>query len=509
MTTGRTVAVNTAATYARMVVSVAFGLLATRLLFMGLGASRFGLLAAIGSAGLLTVFLADALASAAQRDLAHALGRGELDTARRRMGTALRVFPVLAAILLVAGILFWPLVASWLTIEPDVLADARGAYLATIVTLAFTCAATPFRALLAAGQSLWLYTLGDLALSAARLVSVLGVWLFPQLPLTGVGVVLAVCTAASCAGNAALCRMRYPSLRGAWRLSEPGYGRELIGLAGWTSLSDLAWQAQLQGSAVAMNAGFGNAVSAGFAAGQQLAGYQSSLTYGAAFAARPAIVQLTAQDNRQAARELILNSARYATLAGALFSVPLACEATFWLKAWLTRVPTHGAWFLVLLLAWRWILGMGLGFDSAVLATRKLSRYVIAIVVVQAAFLLTLVASVASGRASAQACAGILVAGAVVQLLLVQVRMGGAVAGIDLRAWWSRVCRPSLAVAGSGFGVAMAGRVLLVEGWPRALLCAAASCAVMIATAWGSMVEEPDRVALRRAWDRLRRKGPA
>jgi hypothetical protein len=94
---------NTAATYARMILTVGLGLLATRWAFQTLGPVEFGIFAAlVNTVGVLLV-ISDGLSEAVERFLAFEIGRGDHARQREFFGTASAVMIAAAVLALVIG----------------------------------------------------------------------------------------------------------------------------------------------------------------------------------------------------------------------------------------------------------------------------------------------------------------------------------------------------------------------------------------------------------------------
>jgi Na+-driven multidrug efflux pump len=351
---------NTVAIYGRMLLSVGFGVIATRLVFSRLGAADFGLNAVIGAGGSLLLILSDALVGSAQRHISYEIGKGEQGRLREVFSSSVALFAATACIMAAVGAALGPRLLASLSIPPGREAVARMCYGLTVGSLAVTCASTPFRAAFQAHQSIVVDSLLDLLSSVLNFMIAVALLAWPGDPLLGFSIGSALVIAAIAVVALIACLTRYPAMRPTLRLVSWADIRHMVSYASWGFLGSACYRLFMQGAAIALNVFFGPVANAGYALAMQLANYQHAITSPVARAVAPAIVMHEAKRDRNTVRRLALLCSKYQTLLALMMLVPLCLEIDTVLALWIRNPPPHAAWLT------RWVL---IGGWAALLTT--------------------------------------------------------------------------------------------------------------------------------------------
>ncbi|HQF56868.1 MAG TPA: hypothetical protein PK208_17270, partial [Fibrobacteria bacterium] len=145
MSAANRIALNTLATYSRMILSAGFTLFASRWVLEALGQTDYGLYALVGSVIVFVIFLNTVMSGSASRFYSLSIGRGDSEELASWFNTAFSLHLALAAFLVVAG---WPLgewvVGNWLTIPPERQATSLWVFRISLVSAFVNMASVPF-----------------------------------------------------------------------------------------------------------------------------------------------------------------------------------------------------------------------------------------------------------------------------------------------------------------------------------------------------------------------------
>ena len=497
--------VNTATLLSRMAVTFGIGLYITRLLLDLLGATGFGLLAALGATGTMLTMLTPSLSTGAIRNMAFELGRSDPERSIRVFNATLVIFGLMALLMLGAGLLAAGPLLSALQIPAGREQVAAIVYYVTLAQLCTTTAATPFAGAVEARQAMGQVAAGEVGRSLLNLASVGSILLFDGDPLVVYSWALLVATLVRIAANATIAMLRFQEVRirpSAVRWSEV---RGLASFTGWTTLIRVGAPLHAQAAVVLLGIAFSPVVTAAYGVAMRLRGYQSNFMKVLPRVVQPAMTTREALGDREYLRSLALMTSKYSAAGALFFVVPLVLEAPGVLALWLKHVPPDTAIFVRITLVWVTLQALATGIDQGIIAQGSVRGY----------GLLTMsvwIGSVALCAFWFFACGfgPISLAWTYVGATLVHlgVTVGIGTKRIDLpaRRWLREVVWPISAPFVPALAAALAVHHALSDAWPRYLAVGLAYAVVAAPLSWWWAIGPKEKRALTRAADLARQR---
>ncbi len=377
MSRSHTLALNTAATYLRSLVSLGLTLFSSRWVLQALGTDDFGTYSVIASLTVFVTFLNGVLANSVARHLAFAIGTNRPGEVRAWFNTALSLHLTAAITLVAVG---WPMghwfITNHLSVDPARLATANrifefgliGAFV-TMVTIPYSAMFTAkqrltelaligvFQSCLVFGLALALkHTTGDLLRNYA-------------FGMAGIVVGAQSTIIIRATSHYTECR---PTFR-QWFGSEKT--REVLHFAGWNLFGWVGGTLRDSGSALLVNLQFGPQVNAAYGIALQIAQGTNQLAAALMGAFTPEMTTSEGRGERERMLQLAQRMNKYGTLIVLLFALPLMLQMDFVLTLWLKTPPAHAATFSRLVLLVFLIDRLTTGYMLAVSAHGKIAAY--------------------------------------------------------------------------------------------------------------------------------------
>lgn len=503
MTPSRRIALNTAATYARSVFSLALGLFSSRWVLGALGQTDFGLFSVVGSLIVFIVFLNGIMAGSAGRHYAYAIGQGNPDEVKRWFNAAFSIHLCLALGLIVAG---WPIgeyvIAQHLTVPPGRLPTCLLVFRISLASTFFGMVSVPFIAMFTAKQHIAEVALWGLVQSVLYFSFA---WCLPHisgdlLMIYAVGMaaisifiqIVQVCRAASTFHECGI-NLRYWFDRS--RL------QEIFSFAVWNLIGSLGAVLRNQGSAILLNIYFGPKVNAAYGIANQVSTHSNQLSTAMMGAFYPEITVSEGRGDRARMLDLSLRACKLGTILALLFAVPLMAEMNYVLKLWLIEPPAHTSLFCRLILSTFLIDRLTFGYMMAVNAHGRIAAY-------QATLGTTLLMTLPlawlflhSGYAPTSVGIAFVITMGICSLgrVLWTQRLFGIPAG----RWITGVVMPCVFVAASGTLGAAILRWFLPASFARIILSSMISLALSLVSTWFFALDNLEKKFICQSFERL------
>jgi O-antigen/teichoic acid export membrane protein len=497
--------VNTGTLLGRMVVTFGIGLYITRLLLELLGASDFGLLAALGASGTLLLLVTPALNAGAIRNMAYELGRADARRASEVFNATLMLFLGMGTLLLLIGLVAAPPLLEALTIPPAREHAATVVLYLTLANLVVTTISAPWRGAIEARQAMGQVAAGEVIRTLLNLGCVGLILVVDDDPLVVYSAGLLSATLLRAIGTAVIGGIRFPEIRvrpSHIRLSEI---RRLASFTGWTTLIRVGAPLHAQAAVILIGMAFSPVVTAAYGVAMRLRGYHSHFTKVLPRVVHPAMSSKEASGNRAYVQDLAFMTSKYSSVGALLFVVPLMIEMDGILDLWLHEVPPGTAEFARITFVWMTIYVLASGVDQAIFAQGAVRGY----------GLLTLGVWISSIALSAFWLLGLglgpmwlpwTYVGATLVHLGVTLVFGAARVGLSASRWWRETLVPVVAPAIPATLAALGVHATLPEGWLRILAVTASYGLVVAALSWRWSIGPKEKLALTRSLARRRRK---
>ena len=348
MTSAQRILANTAAQYVRTIVNVCLSLYSTRLILAALGQTDFGIYSVVAGIVAMLSFSTNALVSTTQRYLSFNHGKGDNEKIYQVFGNSMLLHEIIGlGMLIILGILAYPIIYSVLHIESGREIAAIIVYASASLMLFLSFLTAPFRALFIARESIIYISIIDVLDGIFKLIIAIILFclsaydklIIYALLLIGIALFNLLAFAIYALYHFEECHI--PS----WREWNSHYVKELSGFAGWTIYSTGCIIARTQGIAIIINRVFGSAINAAYGIAQQVSGAVSFISQAILNAMSPQIVKAEGNENRAKMLNLSELASKYATLLMAMIVIPLVFEMPAILNLWLNEVPDNTVMF--------------------------------------------------------------------------------------------------------------------------------------------------------------------
>ena len=497
--------VNTSTLLGRMVITFGIGLYITRLLLDLLGASDFGLLAALGASGTLLLLVTPALNAGAIRNMAYELGRADAQRASEVFNATLVLFLGMGLLLLVIGLVAAPPLLAALTIPPEREQAAAVVLYLTLANLVVTTLSAPFRGAIEARQARGPVATGEVIRTLLNLGCVGLILVVDGDPLVVYAGGLLAATVLRAIGTAIVGGIRFPEIRIRPSAIRVAQIRRLAAFTGWTTLIRVGAPLHAQAAVILIGMAFSPVVTAAYGVAMRLRGYHSHFTKVLPRVVHPAMTSKEAVGDRAYVQDLAFMTSKYSSIGALFFVVPLMVEMDGILDVWLREVPPGTAEFARITFLWMTIQVLASGVDQAIFAQGAVRGY----------GLLTLGVWFCSIALSCLWLFGLglgpmslpwTYVGATLVHLGVTLFVGAERVGLSASRWRRETLVPVLAPALPGTLAALAVREALADGWIRILAVTAVYALVTAPCCWWWSIGPKEKRALARGFERRRRK---
>lgn len=346
----RRIAKNTLYMYIRMLIIMGVSLFTQRVVLDKLGASDYGIYAAVGGVVAMMGFLNATLSTGTSRFLTFELGKGNLEKARSTFTTAfyshLILSAIVAVILLTGGIWF---VEHKLIIPDERINAAVWVLVISVFTTCVSMTQVPYTSVVIAHENMSIYAYVGLFEAAAKLgiVYMLTLTTWDKLIFyAALGALLQIVVALY---YRFYCVRHYEESHLQRSFDKPVF-KEMMSFSSWSLMANVSQVLGRQGLVIVMNMFFSPVVVAAQQIGNQI--YAALIQFRTNFvtAINPQIIKLYAVGEYTESRKLTLETSIYVFDLMLLLSLPVIVLMEPLLNFWLVDVPeyavTFGQWIL-------------------------------------------------------------------------------------------------------------------------------------------------------------------
>lgn len=337
--------------YIRMIIVMAVSLFTQRVVLDKLGASDYGIYAAVGGVVAMLGFLNGTLSTGTSRFLTFELGRGNLDNIKNTFSTAfyshLILATIVSVILLTGGIWF---VEHKLIIPPERLSAAVWVLVISVFTTFVSITQVPYTSVVIAYENMSIYAYIGLfeAVTKLGIVYLLTLATWDKLILYAVLVALVQILVAMY--YRFYCVRHYSESHLLKRFDKSIF-KEMLTFSSWSFIANISQVLGRQGLVVVMNMFFSPVIVAAQQIGNQINGALYQFRSNFVTAINPQIIKLYAVGEYSESRKLTMETSIYVFDLMLLLSLPVIVLMEPILNLWLVDVPEYAVIF------GQWILG--------------------------------------------------------------------------------------------------------------------------------------------------------
>ncbi|MBR6363045.1 MAG: MATE family efflux transporter [Bacteroidales bacterium] len=340
------IARNTLIFNVRMVCIMVIGLLATRLLFIALGVSDYGLYSVVAGVIALLSFLTAAMSATTRRYINIEQGKPDGDPQRIfNVCLVLHIF-MAGVILVLAETLGLYYVLNWLKVPEGKMADAVFVYQVSTVVACIGIVNIPFQSLIESYEKFHITALVDVLSNVVRLgLIVLLVYVSGGNKLRLYALAVSAVTLGTLVAYHWICARLWPeTIR--WRMvRDSRMYREVFMFNFYSALGAVSSVCRSQGSNMVVNWFFGTVGNAAFAVAFQIENFTLNAVNKLTVSAAPQITQNYGRGNSDRTIDLVYKISRFTVLIMIVFVCSALCELDFLLHAWIRNIP-EGAYTL-------------------------------------------------------------------------------------------------------------------------------------------------------------------
>lgn len=346
------IALNTGFLYGRMAITVFISLYSTRLTLVALGAKDFGLFNVVGGIILMLGFLNASMASATQRFMSFAQGKGDFATLRQIFNVSivlhLLISVLLFVVLQVAG---YFLFSDVLNISPDRIAAAKFIYQFMVVSTLFTVISVPYDAVINARENMFLFAILGIVEAVLKLGIALFITHYDGDRLIVYGLLTAILSVFLLFLRVVYCRIKYQECTISIRENyDKKLMKDMTSFAGWSLMGSSTSMIASYGQSTVVNIFFGTAVNAAQGIASQVSGQLGAFSVTMLRALNPTIAKSEGAGDRRMMIRAAMVGSKASFFLLMVFVIPALVEMPYILRLWLKEVPPFTVIFCQLLL---------------------------------------------------------------------------------------------------------------------------------------------------------------
>lgn len=340
------IAKNTLLLYIRTLLIMLVTLYTSRVVLNTLGVTDYGVYNVVGGVVAMFGFINSSMASATQRFITFALGKGDKDNLQKVFSTALQIHVLIAALIVVLGetVGLW-FMYTQMQIPADRMDAAFWVLQCSIVSAVVMIISVPYNADIIAHERMSAFAYISIIEAVLRLaiVYLLLAFSYDKLILyafltLAVQLLIRFCYSSYC--NKHFPESKY---RHVW---DKFLFKEMTGFAGWGMFSSLSGILSGQGLNMLLNVFFGPVVNAARAVAVQVQNAILQFIGNFQMAINPQITKTYANGEMEDMHKLMFRSARFTFYLLFVVSLPVLFETNFILTVWLKTVPENTVIFL-------------------------------------------------------------------------------------------------------------------------------------------------------------------
>lgn len=352
MNAANKVILNTAVTYATLIIKMIIGFFSVRLILQALGEESYGVYMLVaGVAGMLDI-LNGSMTATSMRYLAYSLGSGDDNLVKKTFSTTLSIHYLVGIItILLMEIGGWVMFEWFLNVPPESLFAAKVVFQFMVISMFISIIAVPYDAVMNAHEHIWILSIFDIISAILNLAMAIYLLYCGFDRLITYGLLVLLIQVALRVAKVWFSKRRYSECNSlAFEAFEKKMAREIFSFTGWNLFGSLAALGSTQFRALLINAFFGVRLNAAEGVSRQASGYVNMFAASMTRAINPQIMKSEGGGDRQRMIRVCEIGAKYSSFLFAFIGIPVILEASYLLSLWLKDVPEYAVVFCQLLM---------------------------------------------------------------------------------------------------------------------------------------------------------------
>jgi len=370
---------NTIYLYIRTLVVMLITLYTSRVVLQTLGAVDFGIYNVVGGIVVMFSFISGAMATATQRFMSYALGKGDNNEVQRIFSLSLLSYYVIAGVIIIlAEIIGLPFLTTQMNFPDNRWTAVHWVYQLSILSFCINIIRTPYTASIIAYERMTFYAYISIIENVLKLVIVFMLTLFNDDKLIIYVILMTVVIAITNLIYYFWCRKNFQTCTYSYFWDKDMF-RNLFSFSGWSMFGSLAAIGASQGVNIIFNIFTNVLVNAAMGIAGQVQSAINAFVNGFQTAMSPQIVKLYASGNIESMNVLINRASRLSFCLLFLFGLPAIIYNKLLLQVWLGEVPCFAVQFSQLMILFSMIESLSAPLFFSVQATGRIKYYQILI----------------------------------------------------------------------------------------------------------------------------------
>ena len=347
MNSANRIIINTAVTYASLIIKMLIGFFSVRLILLALGESDYGIYTIVaGVAGMLEILNGN-MANTSMRYMAYSLGSNNIELIRKTFRTTLTIHYLVGLVtIVIMEIGGWLMFKYLLNIPTDKVLDAIIIYQFMIVSTFVSIIAVPYDAVMNAHEHIWILSIFDIVSAILNLVMALYLFYGEGNKLILYGLFMMLIQVSLRMIKYLYSRQKYIECKNSkWTYVDKQLTKEILSFTGWNFFGSLSALGATQFRSIIINMFFGVRLNAAEGISRQVSGYVNMFTASMTRAINPQIMKSEGGGDHQRMIYVTEIGSKYSSFLFALIGVPIAIEASYLLQLWLGVVPQYAVIF--------------------------------------------------------------------------------------------------------------------------------------------------------------------
>ena len=367
---------NTLFLYLRMIVTIAVGLYASRMVLNVLGESDFGIFSLVGGVVVILSFLNSGMLQASQRFLSYSLGKSDFQNVCRTFWATWYAHAFLAILIVIIGEIVGLYVVNYvLSIPADRMEAANWVYQCSLFTCAVSVLSVPYNSAIIAHERMdfFAYTSILEAVFKLLIIYLLLVVSYDKLILYAL-LMLSVQVFVRFLYTI-YCKRHFEECNSV-RTYDKAITKDILSFAGWSLLGNFGITCRDQVTNIIFNVFFQTpVVNAARGIATQVSGIISTFATNITMAINPQITKNYSSGNMKESVSLVFIGCRASFYMLTLIVVPFVVNVDYVLELWLGKVPENTSLFLYFILGVALIYSLSQPITIAIQATGEIKAF--------------------------------------------------------------------------------------------------------------------------------------
>lgn len=367
---------NSLVLFLKLFLTSVFGLITSRFVLKGLGASDFGLYNVVGGIVVLMAFVNTIMVTSTYRFIAYEIGRNNAKAVNEIFNKSFIIHLALSLVVLLLsetlGIFY---IRNYLNVEVGNISNAiyvlRFSTYATILNII----SIPFQGLITANEKFKYRAFVDVLKSFLKLIIALVIIKYMGNRLRLYAALIFIINVVPLVMFYLYCKKNYyNSIRWNYQRKISGY-KEIIGFSFWILFGAAASIGKTQGSALILNNFFGTIINASYGIANQINSLVQVFARNIGQAAVPQITKSYSSGNEKRTINLAVYISKYTYILMLFPAIPILLKTDILLDIWLDEVPPYTSIFCKLMIINALVESLGNGIPTVVQATGKIKYF--------------------------------------------------------------------------------------------------------------------------------------